>query len=99
LVCTGNYYRLTSPFKDTHVAWMFVSQDGKEVLFNDVLRDRHANQEFGYVKLKGLNPNAVYINEETGIAYHGDVLMEAGLPLPMMGEYQAYQIHLILGEI
>ena len=47
-------------------------------MFNDVLRDRHANQEFGYVKLKGLNPNAVYINEETGAKYHGDVLMEAG---------------------
>lgn len=98
LIRTGIYYRLTSPFEDTHVAWMLVSKDGKDVLFNDVLRDRHANQEFGYVKLKGLNPNAVYINEETGIAYHGDVLMEAGLPLPTMGEYQAYQIHLILGE-
>lgn len=98
LICTGTYYRLTSPFEHTHVAWMFVANDGKEVLFNDVLRDRHANQEFGYVKLKGLNPNAVYINEETGAKYHGDVLMEAGLPLPMMGEYQACQIHLILGE-
>lgn len=98
LICTGTYYRLTSPFEHTHVAWMFVANDGKEVLFNDVLRDRHANQEFGYVKLKGLNPNAAYINEETGAKYHGDVLMEAGLPLPMMGEYQACQIHLILGE-
>ena len=96
LIRTGNYYRLTNPYKNAYAAWEFVAEDGTEALLNVVLQEQHANKATGYIKLKGLNPNAVYVDENTGEKYYGSALMEAGIPLPDMGEYQAYQIHFIL---
>ena len=46
-----------------------------------------------YVKLKGLNPEDVYINDTTGKVYTGAALMEVGITFPFnMSEYEAYQI-------
>lgn len=93
LVRTGDYYRLTSPYEDVYTAWEFVSEDGSEVLLNVVLQRTQANKPVGYVKLKGLKADAVYRDEGTGASYYGGALMEAGLPLPDMREYEAYQVH------
>ena len=93
LICQGDYYRLTNPFAEEYAAWMYVSNDKKEILVNAVRLDLHANMNETYVKLKGLNPEDVYINDTTGKVYTGAALMEVGITFPFnMSEYEAYQI-------
>ena len=76
LICQGDYYRLSNPFLDEYAAWMFVSNDKKQVLVNVVRLDIQGNMTATYVKLKGLNREAVYIEDGTGKVYSGAALME-----------------------
>ncbi len=50
-----------------------------------------------YIRMKGLDPEAVYRDCETGKRYTGGALMEAGIPLPVRGEenIMAYQMYLV----
>lgn len=98
LICQGDYYRLSNPFDEEYSAWMFVSKDKKQALINAVRLDVEGNMAATYVKLKGLNKEAMYIADATENVYTGAALMEAGLPLPFAKtEYEAYQI--VLTEI
>lgn len=93
LINTGEYYRLSDPFQDDFAAWMFVSEQADRALVNVVMLEIHGNMTVNYVKLKGLRPDAVYEDTETGMQYYGSALMEAGIPMPIrMEEYPAYQI-------
>lgn len=93
LIQTGNYYRLSNPFSEPYAAWMFVSEDGQQVLVNVVMLEIHGNMTVSYVKLKGLLPDMLYEDLNSGRSYYGSALMEAGIPLPVeMGEYLSYQI-------
>ncbi len=95
LICKGDYYRLSNPFEDACAAWAFVSEDREQVLLSVVMQEIHGNMTVNYVRLKGLDPNAVYRDAATGICYHGSALMAAGMPMPIeMGEYRAYQIYM-----
>mgnify|MGYP000682991575 CR=1 FL=1 len=54
-----------------------------------------ANQATVYVRLRGLKPDTVYLEEQSGRQYSGAALMHAGIPLPpFTGEYEAYQFSL-----
>ena len=69
-----------------------------QVLLNVVMLENHGNMPVTYVKLKGLEPEAVYQDTAGGRCYTGSALMEAGLPLPVeMGEYLAYLSLVLLG--
>lgn len=93
LIQRGNYYRLSNPFCDCVGAWMFVSEDGKQALVSVVMLEVHGNMTVNYVRMKGLEPDAVYEEEDSGRCYYGSVLMEAGIPMPVeMGEYLSYQM-------
>ena len=95
LICQGDYYRLSNPFCEECSAWMFVSKDQKQALVNVVRLDIQGNMAPSYVKLRGLNQDAMYKDEASGNVYNGGALMEAGLPLPFpRTEYEAYQIAL-----
>ena len=95
LICQGDYYRLSDPFTDDCSAWLFVSKDKKQALFNAVRLEIEGNIAVTYVRLKGLKSDAVYVDEATGNKYSGAGLMEVGLPLPTPKiEYEAYQIAL-----
>ena len=54
----------------------------------------HAAASFFTLRLKGLDPQLTYqING--GDTYPGDVLMNAGYPLPVLtGDYQSLQLYL-----
>ena len=93
LIGTGDYYRLSDPFREEYAAWMFVSGQKEEALVNVVILKIHGNMTVNYVRLKGLKPDAVYEDSETKRRYYGSALMEAGLPMPVvLEEYPAYQI-------
>ena len=99
LIQTGLYYRLSDPAREEYAAWAFVSEDQKEVLLNVVLQEIHGNMTVNYVKLQGLKCSVIYRDTETGKSYNGAALMEAGIPMPVeMGEFKAYQMHLIAEE-
>ncbi len=96
LIRKGDYYRLSSPYEGICTAWAFVSEDQEEVLLNAVWHEVESNQEAGYIRLKGLKADGVYKDMTTNQTYFGDVLMEVGLVLPQMEEYDAYQAHFVL---
>lgn len=99
LIGTGDYYRLSDPFREEYAAWMFVSGQKEEALVNVVILKIHGNMTVNYVRLKGLKPDAVYEDSETKRRYYGSALMEAGLPMPVvLEEYPAYQICLKMAE-
>lgn len=95
LVRDGAYYRLSNPHQDAFTAWQFVSEDKSETLLSVVMNEVHGSKNLYYVRLKGLQPEAQYYNEETNICYYGSTLMKAGIVLPVMkGNEPAYQLHL-----
>lgn len=96
LIQNGKYYRLTNPFEEEAGAWEFVSEDQEEVLLGIVMLEMHGNMPPFYVRLQGLDAEAVYLEPKTGKAYSGAALMDAGIPfLANLGEYQAVQIYLV----
>ena len=90
---------MSNPFVDAYVAWAIISENKKQVLLSVVMQEIHGNMTVNYVRLKGLNPEAVYKDAEKGTYYYGSALMAAGLPMPVeMGEYRAYQIYMEIVE-
>ncbi len=95
LIQYGDYYRLMDPdgMKGYH-AWQFVSRDGREALLNAVALRILPNGPGCWVRLKGLDPDGVYLVD--GEKYPGDYLMNGGLLLPAVkAEYEAVQIHIV----
>ena len=93
LIQSGDYYRLTGltgPF----AAWEQVSPDRREALVSLVYGPNHAAAPFRVLRFKGLDPALRYQVNGQG-AYAGDVLMNAGWPLPLpAGDYQAVQLYI-----
>lgn len=94
LIQYGRYYRLTDPMKtkDYH-CWQFTSEDRSEALLCVVALQIRPNGPGCWTKLRGLDPDGTYtIN---GKEYPGDVLMNAGIPLPKATEeYESFRIHI-----
>ena len=95
LINEGTYWRLSDPFMDEIAAWMTVSEEQDHALVSAVRLRAEANQAAVYVRLRGLKPDAVYLEEQSGRQYSGAALMHAGIPLPpFTREYEAYQFSL-----
>ncbi|MDE6880241.1 MAG: GH36 C-terminal domain-containing protein, partial [Oscillospiraceae bacterium] len=90
-----DYYRLSDPFQDgPYTAWEHVSPDRREALVSLVTGPAHGAPPFRTLRLKGLHPSLRYRVNGEG-SWPGDVLMQAGWPLPiLLGDYQALQLHL-----
>ena len=96
VVQNGDFYRLISPF-DTrdYAAWQYVASDKKQTLVTLVALHWQLRPSL-YLKLKGLDPEKVYVNAETGERYTGAVLMNAGLNFARrFKDGDSYQIHFI----
>ncbi len=95
LIQEGDYYRLTDPFQNgPYTAWEQVSPDRREALVSVVFGTAHGAPPFSTLCLKGLDP-ALRYRVNGGEPYPGDVLMEAGWPLPMpWDDYQSLQFYL-----
>ncbi len=95
LIQEGDYYRLSDPFQNgPYTAWQQVSPDKREALVSIVTGTAHGAPPFLNLRLKGLDPALCYHVNGEG-SYPGDVLMEAGWPLPMpWDDYQSAQLYL-----
>lgn len=92
LIREGAYYRLSNPFSDDMAAWMFLSEEG-QVLVSVVRLYVEANPAASYLKLKGLRPEAFYLEENSGAVYSGAALMAAGIVIPAAKqEYASWQL-------
>ena len=79
----GRFYRVNSPFEGNVCQWNFVSQDGREaVAFHFEILSQPA-APVRLLKLKGLDPDGVYRDQESGILYGGDELMYCGISVPL----------------
>lgn len=95
LIREGKYYRLSNPYQEELGAWQCVSENGDETLISMVRLAVHGSRKTPYVKLKGLIPEATYVNVNDGKTYNGLALMKAGMPLPgLLGDGPACQIYL-----
>ncbi len=87
----GDYFRLAGPYdNELYTVWEQVSTDKTKAVVNIVSTKVQANGIPVAVKLKGLLPHAIYKVKDQ--YYTGEMLMNAGLLLPMpQAEYQAWQ--------
>lgn len=101
LVNHGEMYRLILPTDTVNgkcgkcAAWMYVAEDRSEALATFVVIRTSIHPVY-FLKMKGLDPDAVYVDEATGKEYHGDTLMRAGMNLTKdYKDGESVVIHLI----
>ncbi len=89
IIQNGDYYRLINPTESKGTmlcasAWESVSQDKNEVLLTYVVV-RTAVGISRYIRLRGLDPDKIYVDTESCREYSGALLMNAGLNLSNAG--------------
>ncbi|ACI20091.1 alpha-galactosidase [Dictyoglomus thermophilum] len=90
IVFEGDLYRLINPFEENSASWMFVTPDKREafVIYVNILAE--PNPPFKKLKLDGLDPNKKYIIEGTDKEYYGDELMNIGINIPPMRDFDSF---------
>ena len=84
LIQYGNFYRLKSPVETNQSAWMFVSDDKRDVCVMTFQVLAFAQPCLTKTKLFGLDPELEYENLETHEIFGGDELMELGFYDPIV---------------
>lgn len=97
LVRTGDYYRIASVMDDPSFdCFMVVAKDKSEALVTYIQVMARPNFHSRRVYLRGLDPDANYLWEETKEVYSGAAYMHAGINIGgLWGDYQGKLIHLI----
>lgn len=91
----GLYYRLTDETNTWFTAWQTVSEDKSRSIVSIVVQNVEPFKSAPHLRLKGLDPDALYEIEEENIAVSGAALMHAGYTFQrMLGDYPAAQLHL-----
>ena len=97
LVREGDYYRISNFSENNNFdSWAVVSKNKDEALITCIQVLGRPNYHSRRIKLKGLDENSMYKNEETNEIYSGGVLMNGGINLTdLYGDYAGKLIHLI----
>ncbi len=96
IIRTGDQYRIGNVFEDNMWdAWMFVAKDKSEAVFTFVQVLGRPNYRSRRVKLKGLDPKAMYRNEENGEIHSGNALMNAGIFVELHGDFSSKVVHFV----
>lgn len=86
LIQFGRLYRLRNPFEGNLAQWNFVSEDKSEAAaFHFEILSRPA-ASVNLLKLRGLDADALYQEQESGEIYSGAELMYSGLSIPLKQE-------------
>ncbi|MGR6127578.1 alpha-galactosidase [Paenibacillus sp. SER-28] len=81
LIQFGKFYRIINPFDENEAAWNFVSEDQTEMAASYFKVLSQPAAAIKTLKFKGLNPDYIYRNIETGELFGGDELMHVGITL------------------
>jgi len=99
LIFGGDYYRVSGPYEGLLSSWNFVSKDKSEALANAVLMKPSTHDNQLCVRVRGLEPHALYKVEGEGAPdapLSGRALEKLGIPVApkRVGEYTAYQFYI-----
>ncbi len=86
----GSYYRLAGPYGKDYCAWCTVSEDKRFCVAGYVLTHVRMYGNNRRIPLKGLEPDAVYRDTQTGETYTGAQLMGFGVHAPETLEYTSH---------
>jgi len=79
LIRDGDYYRLASFSENGYDdCWLVSAKDRSEALMTYVQARAVPNQRSQKIKLEGIAADAVYVLEETGEEFSGEILMKGG---------------------
>lgn len=99
LVNRGDLYRLISPFENPHrAAWQLVLPDKSRTMVTLVTMQEECHQHL-IVRLRGLDPDVYYKNEQTGEVLSGALLMNAGLVLTSLASHTGESIEIYFDKI
>ena len=94
LILRGDLYRLSNPF-DGNLFCMSVVAEDKSQAYAVCMGLRGEPDSRGkIIKFDGLDENKLYYIEELGFKASGKALMNAGLRLPPLGDYQSAAFHI-----
>ena len=86
---SGDMYRLRNPFEGNTAAWMFLSEDKKDIFCAYFKIRAEVNGPLDWIRFTALEPNARYEDLETGEVWNGDELMEIGIAVDLQGDAQS----------
>ena len=86
LINQGVFYRLRDPFQENYCAWQLVSADGNRCAVMLAQRTAEPACSGIFLRLCGLEPERRYEVVQLGKVYTGAMLMNAGIPVLMMGQ-------------
>ncbi len=96
IIRTGDQYRIGNIFEDNMWdAWIFVAKDKSEAVFTFVQVLGRPNYRNRRIKLKGLDPDAMYKNMTSGEVHSGAALMNAGIFIGLHGDFSSEVIHFV----
>ncbi|MDP4146316.1 MAG: alpha-galactosidase, partial [Bacillota bacterium] len=101
LVRTGDLYRIGNMFENPEFDCVeFVSKDKDEVLVTYVQVLMRPNHHSRRIRLKGLDKEAFYRNEETNEVYSGAALMNGGILITgLWGDFKGKLMHFIRQDV
>jgi len=85
----GKQYRLSSVRESSLHAVEYVSQDNSEVVVFAFRQGYQYAAEMPYLKLCGLDPDALYQMESQDSTLHGSTLMKAGIETGLWGDFDS----------
>lgn len=95
LIEEGDYYRIHSwDGNEPWDCWMIVSKDKSEAIVTYVQVLARANVLSERIRLDGIDADSLYVIEETGEEFWGDELMNCGLLVPPMKDFESKLYHL-----
>lgn len=99
LIRKGDLYRLISPFDDPYkVAWEIISPDKDRVLLTYVTMRWYFGKRIT-IKLRGLDENKYYKNEQTGDIRSGASLMSAGVIIDSACQFTGRSCAIMFTEV
>lgn len=88
-VQSADMYRMASPFDGNTAAWVFVSEDGRDVFAAYFRLLARVNGPVQRMKFAGLDESARYESMGDGKVYTGAELMNIGLVTDLHGDFQS----------
>lgn len=88
----GKYYRLSDPKTDDYAVFEYVYEN--RVVVGAMRLKTHAINLQTTLKLKGLEEDRVYTDNESGEKYYGAQLMQYGIPIESCRETNDYSVYM-----